>query len=61
MKRLNRLARARPAQARAQRAKHAAAAATEERTLDLTAIGARGDAFAEAVARHAAASGQQGE
>jgi len=47
MKRMNRLARARPAQARAQNAKGRTPVAPEERLLRISSIGARGDALAE--------------
>src|SRR5262245_60531612 len=45
MKRLNRLARARPAQARKAQ-KGPSAAASEERVLEIAAMGARGDSTA---------------
>ncbi len=47
MKRMNRLSRGRPAQARAQSAKGAPAVPPEERVLALTEMGARGDSTAE--------------
>lgn len=49
MKRMNRLARSRPGQARAQSAKGGTVAAPEERILALTQMGARGDSTAEGI------------